>query len=324
MTTLHFRFTAALLLVFAVRPGATQTDDVKDGEDHPLVGRFAGAIIRAYEAKDFDGYTVGLGRLSYRGNVNTFEWAKAEKIEGKVTRVTYLAPAAASPLAIVRSYEDALKKAGFEVLFSATDQTIGYRYDSWYYRSYPDPAQRRQNLLGAKSAQYLVTKLRRSQGDVYAIVYVALGGLFAKNSPTIQLDVIEIKALAAGLVTAGRMADEIARTGRVALYTLYFDTGRADVKPESDPTLQQIAKLLQDRAALRLFIVGHTDATGTLASNVDLSQRRADAVVKTLIGTYGVDSARIRSAGVGPLAPVATNQTEDGRGTNRRVELVAQ
>ena len=97
MTTLRFRSTVALLLVVAVRPATAQTD-VKDGADHPLVGRFAGAIIRAYEAKDFDGYTVGLGRLSYRGNVNTFEWAKAEKIEGKVTRVTYLAPAAAASL----------------------------------------------------------------------------------------------------------------------------------------------------------------------------------------------------------------------------------
>ena len=323
MTTQRFRSTVALLLVVAVRPATAQTD-VKDGADHPLVGRFAGAIIRAYEAKDFDGYTVGLGRLSYRGNVNTFEWAKAEKIEGKVTRVTYLAPAAASPLAIVRSYEDALKQAGFEVLFSAADQTIGYRYDSWYYRAYPDPTQRRQNLLGAKSAQYLVTKLRRSQGDVYAIVYVALGGLFAKNSPTIQLDVIEIKALAAGLVTASRMADEIARTGRVALYTLYFDTDRAEVKPESEPTFKEIATLLRARPALKLYIVGHTDNMGALAYNVDLSQRRAEAVVKRLIAAHGGDAVQIRSAGVGPLAPVTTNETEDGRATNRRVELVAQ
>ena len=98
----------------------------------------------------------------------------------------------------------------------------------------------------------------------------------------------------------------------------------ADVKPESEPALREVAKLLQENAKLQLYVVGHTDAIGTLNSNMDLSQRRAEATVNVLTGKYGVALVRLRSWGDGPTAPVATNKTEDGRAKNRRVELVEQ
>lgn len=315
-------FTCLIVLSLLASAVASAQTDVKGSKDHPLVGRFADAVIRAYEAKDFDEYTVGLGKLSYDGRV--FRWARSEKIEGRITRITYLAPTSASTAAIIRSYEEALRKAGFEVLFAADEKALGYRYDNWYYKAYPDPQQRRQNILGFKSARYLVTKLLRQEGDVYTVVYTAFGGSLVKNSPIVQLDVIEVKALEKGLVTAGTMADELAKSGRIAIYTLYFDTDKADIKPESDPTLKEISRLIQQSPGLNLYIVGHTDNTGALAHNVDLSQRRAEAIVKALTLNHGVEAARLRSAGVGPLAPVAANQTENGRAKNRRVELVAQ
>ena len=132
------------LLLLAPRPALAQSD-LKDSRDHPLVGRYADAVIRAYEAKDFDEYTVGLGKLSFRNNV--FHWARSEKVEGKVTRITYLAPATASPAAIIRSYEGALRQSGFEILFAADEQGLGYRYDSWHHKAYPDPQQRRSDML---------------------------------------------------------------------------------------------------------------------------------------------------------------------------------
>lgn len=316
---------ACLIGLFFFTPSiASAQTDLKGSKDHPLVGRFADAVIRAYETKDFDEYTLGLGKLSYRGNDNTFHWAKSEKIEGKVTRITYVAPATVSTAAIIRSYEEALKKAGFEVIFAADEKALGYRYDNWYYKAYPDPQQKRQNILGFKSARYLVAKLLRQEGDLYAVAYTAIGGFAAKYAPIIQLDVIEVKALEKGLVTAGAMADELAKSGRIAIYTLYFDTDKADIKPESEPTLKEIARLIQQNKSLKLYVVGHTDNTGALAHNVDLSQRRAEAIVKALTLNHGVEAARLRSAGVGPLAPVAPNNSEDGRAKNRRVELVAQ
>ena len=98
----------------------------------------------------------------------------------------------------------------------------------------------------------------------------------------------------------------------------------ADVKPESDATLAEIAKLLQQTPGLKLYVVGHTDNVGTLASNLDLSKRRGDAVVKVLSTRYSIAATRLSSQGDGPTAPVASNESEEGRAKNRRVELVKQ
>jgi OmpA-OmpF porin, OOP family len=110
----------------------------------------------------------------------------------------------------------------------------------------------------------------------------------------------------------------------VSLYGIYFDTDKTDVKPESQPTLQEIAKLLKQDASLRLYVVGHTDNVGTYDHNLDLSQRRAAAVVGELTTKHGVAAVRLRPAGVGMLSPVAPNDNEQGRAKNRRVELVKQ
>jgi OOP family OmpA-OmpF porin len=71
-------------------------------------------------------------------------------------------------------------------------------------------------------------------------------------------------------------------------------------------------------------VVGHTDNVGTLASNMTLSKRRADAVVAALVSKYHVAAARLLAADLGPLAPVATDDTDDGRAKDRRVGLVKQ
>ncbi len=116
----------------------------------------------------------------------------------------------------------------------------------------------------------------------------------------------------------------VARTGHAAIYGIYFDSGKADIKPESDATLKEIAKLLQADPALKLYVVGHTDNQGSLQSNMDRSRRRADAVTKQLTTKYAVSAARLSPQGDGPTAPVASNDTEEGRAKNRRVELVKQ
>jgi OOP family OmpA-OmpF porin len=124
------------------------------------------------------------------------------------------------------------------------------------------------------------------------------------------------------VVDASSMFNDINAQGRVALYGIYFDFNKSDVKPESDPTLKEIAKLLADNPSLNLFVVGHTDNVGDFKYNMKLSEERADAVVKVLISKYGVDKKRLTPAGVGPLAPVTSNDTEEGRAENRRVELI--
>ena len=120
------------------------------------------------------------------------------------------------------------------------------------------------------------------------------------------------------------MADGISSTGHVAVYGIYFDFNKSDVKPESEPALQEINKLLSGNPNLKMFIVGHTDNVGGVDFNMKLSQARADAVVKALTAKYKINPQRLKAYGVGQLAPVMPNKTEEGRAKNRRVELVEQ
>jgi outer membrane protein OmpA-like peptidoglycan-associated protein len=126
------------------------------------------------------------------------------------------------------------------------------------------------------------------------------------------------------VATAAAMQGGLAASGHIVVNGILFDTGKADVKPESDPALQQVAKLLKDNPQLKVYVVGHTDNVGALAANMDLSKRRAAAVVASLTTKYGVPAAQLQSFGAGPYAPVASNDSEDGRTLNRRVELVKQ
>ena len=113
-------------------------------------------------------------------------------------------------------------------------------------------------------------------------------------------------------------------TGHVTANGIFFDTDKADLKPESKAALDEIAKLLKEDGSLKIYVVGHTDNQGALAHNMDLSKARAASVVRALETQYGVPAARLTPEGDGPTAPVASNDSEEGRAKNRRVELVKQ
>jgi outer membrane protein OmpA-like peptidoglycan-associated protein len=159
-------------------------------------------------------------------------------------------------------------------------------------------------------------KLSRAEGDLYVSLHV--------STDQTNLDLIETKPMEGGLVVAATLKSEIGKSGHVALYGIHFDTGKAEVKPDSAATMQEIVKMLKLDPNLKLYVVGHTDNVGGLAANVDLSKRRATAVVQALVSQYGVSAARLDAFGAGPYAPVASNDTEASRALNRRVELVHQ
>ena len=126
------------------------------------------------------------------------------------------------------------------------------------------------------------------------------------------------------VANAAALSTGLSGAGHIVVNGILFDTAKADVKPESDPALQEVAKMLKGNSSLKVYVVGHTDNVGGLAANMDLSKRRAAAVVLSLATKYGVSAAQLQSFGAGPYAPVASNRTEDGRALNRRVELVEQ
>jgi outer membrane protein OmpA-like peptidoglycan-associated protein len=123
---------------------------------------------------------------------------------------------------------------------------------------------------------------------------------------------------------AAAWANDLNTTGHVAVGGIYFDTGKSELKGESEQAIGEIAKLLKSDPGLKVFVVGHTDNTGAVDHNVTLSQNRAQAVMQALIRDHGIAAARLRSYGCGPFAPVSSNDTEEGRAKNRRVELVKQ
>jgi outer membrane protein OmpA-like peptidoglycan-associated protein len=126
------------------------------------------------------------------------------------------------------------------------------------------------------------------------------------------------------VANAAALASGIKAEGKIAVYGITFDTGKSDIKPESAATLVEIAKMLKEQPSLKLHVVGHTDNVANFDLNLKLSQGRAAAVVQALVSKYGIAAARLKPYGVGPVAPVASNDAESGRAKNRRVELVKQ
>lgn len=119
-----------------------------------------------------------------------------------------------------------------------------------------------------------------------------------------------------------KLYDALAESGRVATQGIYFDTGKDVIRPESTPTLKEIAAMLSEHTDLQLTIEGHTDNVGAASANLTLSQKRADAVRAALVSQYGIEGSRLTAVGRGQSAPAAPNTTAEGRQQNRRVELV--
>ncbi|HTY08338.1 MAG TPA: OmpA family protein [Candidatus Edwardsbacteria bacterium] len=140
-----------------------------------------------------------------------------------------------------------------------------------------------------------------------------------------RLTIVERQAMAQEVTAnAEAMGNDIGAAGHVAVYGIYFDTGKAAIKPESDAALNEVAKMLRNNSGLAVYVVGHTDNTGSFEANITLSQERAEAVVARLSDKFGIGPDRMKARGVASLAPVASNDSEEGRAKNRRVELVKQ
>ncbi len=139
---------------------------------------------------------------------------------------------------------------------------------------------------------------------------------------TYELVIVEAQAMRQDVTAdAAVMGRELKAAGKTIIYGIYFDTGSAVIKAESETAIAEMVKLLKTNPGLLAFVVGHTDNVGTLETNLKLSSDRADALVKALVGR-GIEATRLKAAGVGPYCPIASNKDEQGRAQNRRVELV--
>jgi outer membrane protein OmpA-like peptidoglycan-associated protein len=221
------------------------------------------------------------------------ENGKVESVEGHHYNLQYeLNEGAKAPsaLQITRNYTNAAKTAGGKLV---------YQYEDG----------------GSQSA---IIKITKGKAEIWAKVY-------AWNNGTYTLNVIEKQAMEQVVVAdASSLASSLNETGKVSVYGILFDTDKATIKPESKPALDEIAKMIKANSNMKLYVVGHTDNTGAFDHNVKLSKDRADSVVKELTGKYSISASLLKAFGAGPTAPVASNEKEEGRAQNRRVELVQQ
>jgi len=306
-----FKPLALLILLSCQAPvGAlAQTRDVAGSRDFPGIGRFGGSVITGYQVKDFD--AARMQAAAFRDG----KPADARRLEGRVVRIAYRTSPGPSILEVSRNFETQLAKAGFETLLTCDTDACGGIPFTEAIDALPIP----QMWVDGFNYHYYAGRKIDGGRETFASVVVS------ENNREIyaQLTVAELGAIENKMVDAAAMAKGLGETGHIALYGIYFDTDKAVIKPESRPTLEQIAKLLTGQPQLNVFIVGHTDSQGAFEYNMDLSRRRAEAIAAELVKSYRIAPARLRTAGVGLLSPVGSNATESGRALNRRVELVA-
>jgi OmpA-OmpF porin, OOP family len=298
-----------LALSFISADACAQTRDVAGAKDFPGIGRFAGSVVTGYVVKDFD--AARMQAAAFKDD----KPADARRLEGRITRIAYRTAPGPSILEVSRNFETQLMKAGFETLLACDTDACGGIPFTEAVDTLPVP----QMWVDGFNYHYFAGRKVDGGREIYASVIVSQNN----QDITAQLVVAELGAIEDKMVNAAQMAKGLGETGHIALYGIYFDTDKAVLKPESRPTLEQIAKLLASQPQLNVFIVGHTDNQGAYDYNLDLSRRRAEAIAAELVKSYRIAQPRLRTAGLGFLAPVGSNATEAGRALNRRVELVA-
>ncbi|MHB8138640.1 MAG: OmpA family protein [Smithellaceae bacterium] len=172
-------------------------------------------------------------------------------------------------------------------------------------------------LVGTATNKKQIYKLNKDGKEIWIELWAEFTGKYG-------FTIIQKDAMAQDIVADAKVfSNDIRTTGHAAVYGIYFDTGKSNIKPESAQAIAEIVKLLNSDPGLKIHVVGHTDNAGSVESNIKLSQSRAESVVQALRNN-GISPARLKSFGCGQFAPVMSNDNEEGRAKNRRVELVKQ
>lgn len=218
---------------------------------------------------------------------------KTETVEGRYSYVDYYANEGIqmpSAIQITSNYANAAKAIGGELVYEYEDG----------------------------GSQIATLKTQKGDAEIWAHITAGSNGMY-------KITLIEKMTMKQEVTAnAEALAGNIRAAGKVVVHGIFFDTDKAVLKPESDKAISEIARLLKNDPALKLYVVGHTDNDGTFDHNVKLSQARAAAVTEALVKKNGIAGARLTPFGAGPTSPAASNSTEEGKAQNRRVELVAQ
>jgi len=280
---LFVRTLLVTLATLTIASTAFGQTDVAGSKDFPGISRMPGYHIVGYKDSIFESFNFPVTKNKGTSQV---------PVEGHYYQIEYQRNPSTGPvgaLQIKRNYQNAATAKGGKVLFDDGPQGSDMTFE-----------------------------LTKPGSEIWVLLHIASVG-----PDYYYLNIVEKQAMKQEVtIDAAAMANSIADTGSVAIYGINFDTGSSVIKPESEPAIDEIVKLLTNKPALKVGIVGHTDMVGDAASNLKLSQARAQAVITALVSKHGIAATRLVAFGAGPWAPLASNKTDDGRAKNRRVELV--
>jgi len=290
-----------VLAALAPLPGVAE-----DTADHPLISRYPGSEPTRRHVAEFEQYKLITGVAS-----DSLDFESRE-IAGRMTRIDYQSPPDRSPEEILSNYEQAIRGAGGEVLFTCREKACGPAYAGSRWGRFNGTI----HLPGVGG--YIAGKINANDTTAYLAIGVA-----KRNH---QITVVEVQEMETGLVSIDpdALGQELDRLGHVAIPGVFFETGKAVLTPQSAEALSAMAQILNERPDLKVWVVGHTDWTGSFELNASLSEARARTVAKALVDDHSISETRVAGHGVGPLSPKASNTSASGRSANRRVELVAR
>lgn len=319
----------AALVVVGLSSIEVSAKDEPGSKDPSGLKRYEGSEIIGYRAPKFDEFLLPLGKPTAFGENPKYE--KSQAITGKVTRLTYVAPLGRSPAEVMLNYKQEFEKLNAVTLYEKKQGERG-----WFGPTFDKASQEEKlgQMLSYNEAEerVMVVKTPDASPTYYVLFITAykdgiipkrLDGRIAKEQVLVHLQVIAPDVMEEKMVfvNAAAMASSIESTGRVVLYGLLFDTDKDTIQGASQPTLEEIVKLLKNQPDLSVHVVGHTDNQGKPEYNLGLSQRRASSIVKALTEA-GIPSSRLSSFGCGAYSPMDSNDSDEGRQKNRRVELV--
>ncbi len=317
-----------IALILLVATASSNAQDARGCKDHPVITRYPGAQLAWCEEQNHVEYAIARGPVTGYKQIDA--WTE---VTGKRTRLYYSIKGTTSLRDIYLNYQNALKSSKTVILAQGTQEKstspeVGSRTFLGIHIG--------RNELPSSAGIKLLNGSATSAGSFYIAGSMSAGGVpmhvvvsgahYSNEEKLVLVDIIEEVGIDTDKVKvdAEWMKQQIEAYGKVAINDILFDTDKATVQAGSLPIIGEIARLLKLMPELKVFVVGHTDMTGTLEHNLDLSKRRAAEVVRLLTSEHGIVAARLDAHGVGPLVPVSTNKTEAGKQLNRRVELVAR
>ena len=252
-----FRLTSAFFCVLILAAAA----DIAGSKDPPGMKRYEGSEIIGYRAPKFDEYLLPLG---YVKEFTPPKYEKSLPLEGQVSRYTYIAPAGRSTAEVYRNYKSEFQRLGLETLFEKAPGK------GWFGPTMAQAADQdglAQILSYNEAEERFIVGKNKDANPTYYVVFVTaykdgviperLQGIVQKTRVLVNVTVVvpDVMEQKMTFVNADEMTKSIHESGKVALYGLYFDTGKDVLQAESQPTLQEIAKLLKGDAAIKIHVV---------------------------------------------------------------------